>query len=624
MLDIRNLTYRIGGRTILDGATASIPDATRVGLVGRNGAGKSTLLKLIMGELQADGGSVAVPRRTRIGTLAQEAPSGPGRVLDTVLAADAERAALLHEAETTHDALRIAEVHTRLAEIAAHSAPARAAGILAGLGLSAGEIDGPCDALSGGWRMRVALAAALFAAPDVLLLDEPTNHLDLEARLWLESYLARYRGTVLLVSHDRDLLDATTERTLHLTNGKLTLYAGPYSTFDRVRRETAENQSKTNANLMAQRRRMVAFVERFRAKATKARQAQSRLKALERMPPIVAVVEERTIAFDFPDPDPLPPPIIAMDSVAVGYAPDQPVLRRLNLRLDMDDRIALLGQNGNGKSTLVRLLAGRLAPLAGDMTRPAKLRVGYCAQHQIDELDPAATAYEHMARLEPNSEASRLRAHLGRFGFEQDKADVPASSLSGGEKVRLLFALMSRTSPHLMLLDEPTNHLDIEAREALVQALNAFAGAVVLVTHDPHLIELCADRLWLVDGGAVRAFDGDMDDYRRQVLDSRRESKDETAARPAHDRREARRANAEARVALAPLRRAARDADAALAALNKEKAALDAKLADPKAYAGDRAALNDLLRRQGDLAKRIEAAELAWLQAHEALESAQA
>ncbi|MBM3487910.1 MAG: ABC-F family ATP-binding cassette domain-containing protein, partial [Alphaproteobacteria bacterium] len=548
MLEIKDLTYRIGGRAIFEGATATVPTGAHAGLVGRNGAGKTTLLRLVQGEIQPDAGRIVVPRRTRIGALAQEAPAGSLPVIATVLAADRERDALLAEAERSTDPDRIAAVHSRLGEIEAHAAPARAAEILAGLGLSPSEIAGPCDALSGGWRMRVALAAVLFARPDLLLLDEPTNHLDLEARLWLENFLGRYRGTVILVSHDRDLLDATTDRTLHLAQGRLAVYGGGYSSFERVRREQRETESRANANLLAQRRKMMAFVERFRAKATKARQAQSRLKALERMPPILPIVEEATIGFDFPDPEPLAPPIVALDGVAVGYEPDRPVLRRLDLRIDMDDRIALLGQNGNGKSTLVKLLAGRLDPLAGRMTRGARLRVGYCAQHQIEDLDPGATGYEHLMRLEPGGQEPRLRAHLGRFGFAQEKADVPAAQLSGGEKVRLLFALMSRTSPHLMLLDEPTNHLDIEAREALVQALAAYDGAVVLVTHDPHLITLAAERLWIVADGTCAPYDGDLDDYRSRVLEGRRAARAEAAAKTTEPaRRDQRRAAAEAR-----------------------------------------------------------------------------
>ena len=626
MLRIDGLTYRIGGRAILDSASVTVPANCRTGLVGRNGAGKTTLLRLIAGEILPDAGTVDSGRGARIGTVAQEAPDGPDSLLATVLAADGERTQLLGEAETACEPLRIAEIHDRLADIGAHSAPARAAEILAGLGFESDQQERPCRELSGGWRMRVAIATVLFARPDVLLLDEPTNHLDYESTLWLETFLARYRGTVILVSHDRDLLDRTTERTIHLENGRLSAHGGNYTAFERALRERRALQLRTNANLMAQRRKMLAFTDRFRAKATKARQVQSRLKALDRMAPIVPVIETRPVGFDFPDADVLPPPLVALDGASAGYD-GVAVLSGLDLRIDMDDRIAVLGPNGNGKSTLIKLLAGRLAPMSGRLTRPPKLRVGYFAQHQADELRAGESPYQHLAALEPRVPETRLRAHLGRFGFAQDKADVAAAELSGGEKARLLFALMSRAAPHIMLLDEPTNHLDIESREALAQALNAFAGAVILISHDPHLIGLTADRLWLVAEGTCRPFDGDLEEYGRLVLKRRREGRQEGRGQgrnggAAPRRRDARRAAAETRAALAPLRRAAKEAESAVARLTAEKAAIEARLADPLLYNGASDALQDLLKTQVELHKRLADAENDWLAAHEAYELA--
>ena len=626
MLQINGLTYRIGGRTILDRASIAVPAGSRAGLVGRNGEGKTTLLRLITGELQPDAGEIRIDGGARVGTVAQEAPDGPESLIDTVLAADRERAALLDEAETATDPARISEVHTRLADIGAHGAPARAAEILAGLGFDEAAQHGPCAALSGGWRMRVALAAVLFARPDILLLDEPTNHLDFEATVWLEAFLGRYAGTVVVVSHDRDLLDRVANRIVHLERGRLTGYTGNFSTFRKTLEQQRAFQEKANEKLMAQRRRMMAFVDRFRAKATKARQAQSRLKMIERLDPIVQIIESAPVAFDFPDPDDLPPPVITAEKASVGYGDGPPVLRNLNLRIDMDDRIALLGRNGNGKSTLIRLLGGRLAAGEGSMRRASKLRIGYFAQHQTEELRPDQSAYQHLQALEPDTQESKVRAHLGRFGFSKEKADVAVAALSGGEKARLLFALMSRGAPHILLLDEPTNHLDIESREALVQALNAYPGAVILVSHDPHLIGLCADRLWLVADGTCRPFDGDVDDYRRHVIDTQRaerRAKRGPEAAVGDARREGRRERARAREASAHLRRAVADAEKKLERLHAEKAALEERLADPELYNGAPDKLQTLLKKQGEMQKRIETAEADWLAAHEALEAAE-
>jgi ATP-binding cassette subfamily F protein 3 len=627
MLHVNELTYRIAGRVLIDRATVAVSAGQKVALVGRNGSGKTTLLKLIAGELQPDGGAISVPPRWRIGRVAQDAPAGPEALIDIVLAADTERTHLLRTAEIATDPHEIAETHERLAQIQAHAAPARAAAILAGLGFDAAAQARPASDFSGGWRMRVALAAILFAEPDLLLLDEPTNHLDLEATLWLESYLKTYPRTVLLVSHDRDLLNAVPDRVIHIDRGKLISYSGNYDSFERVRRERLKNTVAVAAKQAEQRRHMQAFIDRFRYKASKARQAQSRIKALARMEPVAPVIEEASIEFRFPDPEPLSPPILTLDSVTAGYG-ERPVLSRLDLRIDMDDRIALLGANGNGKSTLVRLIAGRLKPMAGTLRRSPKLRIGYFAQHQTEELNLAATPLQHMQELEPLASDEKLRAHLGRFGFSGPKALTQVGALSGGEKARLLFALMSRTAPHLLLLDEPTNHLDMDSREALVEALNAYEGAVILISHDPHLIELTADRLWRVAEGTCHSFEGDLDDYRRLLLDERRGAGADTrTAEPSTPdgptRKEMRRQSAAARAALAPLRQEIRGLEVRIADLSREREGLERRLADPATYVGNgSSSIVELQTRLAEVARLLAEAEETWLERHDALERA--
>ena len=628
MLHINDLTYRIGGRVLLEGATAHVPKGHKVGLVGRNGTGKSTLFKLVSGELSVDSGAVNLRPGAKLGMVAQEAPSGPESLIDTVLAADQERTQLLAESETATDPHRIAEVHTRLADIDAHAAPARAARILSGLGFDEEAQQRPCSDFSGGWRMRVALAAVLFSDPDLLLLDEPTNHLDLEATLWLENYLANWQGTIIVISHDRALLNTSVEEIIHLEEQKLTRYAGNYDFFEKTRRERLSQQAKHRSKQLAEQRRIQAFVDRFRAKATKARQAQSRLKMLEKMEPIATVIEDKTTAFTFPDPSPLSPPLVAMDDVAVGYEADSPILKDLDLRIDMDDRIALLGANGNGKSTMMKLLAGRLKAQDGKVVKSTKLEVGYFAQHQAEELPETETPYDYMqAKMEDVIEA-KVRAHLGRFGFEQSKADTPIKNLSGGEKARLLFANMSRTAPHIMLLDEPTNHLDVDAREALVEALNTYDGAVVLVSHDPHLVELVCDRLWLVDDGKCKQFDGDLDDYKRQLMEARRIRKDAAKESngdtdgPRVDKKADRKARAEARAATAHLRKAVQKAEKEVTKLSDQRSKLQEKLADPKLYEAPSDKLTQLQIQLGKVEKQLEEAEEAWLTAESELEDA--
>ena len=610
MLRVDNLTYRIGSRVLLDETDVSVNSGHKVGLVGRNGTGKTTLLRLIIGTLEPDGGSIKFPTRWRIGITSQEAPGGDTTLLDTVLQADAERTSLLAEAETATAAVRISEIHERLQDLDAHTAPARASRILAGLGFDDTAQQQPCSAYSGGWRMRVALAALLFSQPDLLLLDEPTNHLDLEATLWLEDYLRRYQGTVLLVSHDRDLLNRVVDEIVHLEHSKLTLYQGGYDRFERTRRMRLELNQKMRVKQDAQRAHIQKFVDRFRYKANKAKQAQSRLKMLERMEPIAEEQREGGITFAFPDPKPLPPPLYSADNVDVGYD-GTPVLNNVTIRLDSDDRIALLGANGNGKSTLVKLLAGRLAPMAGDISKSGKLRIGYFAQHQTDELDMGATPVIELGRRRSRDTDLQIRTQLGRFGFSQQRADTKVANLSGGEKARLLFALMTCDQPHILLLDEPSNHLDVDSREALVQALNAFEGAVVIVSHDPHLVEMTADRFWLVGNGRVAPYDGDMADYRALLLASEN-SKSGQMNKNGSNKKEQRRLAAAQRKSASQLKKKLVAAEKEVDRLTSEQAQLVNSLTDPALYEGDSGKVIQVRKDLGKIEQKLEAAEENW------------
>jgi ATP-binding cassette, subfamily F, member 3 len=620
MLYFDELSVRIGGRLILDKATAQIPSGARVGLVGRNGAGKTTLFRVIAGDHASEHGRMQMPARTRVGRLSQEAPGGPESLIEIVLAADRERQSLLAESETQTDPHRIAEIQTRLADIGAYAAPARAASILAGLGFPPEDQKRACSEFSGGWRMRVALAALLFSEPDILLLDEPTNYLDLEGSLWLEDHVARYPRTVIIISHDREVLDNAVDSILHLEQGKLTFYRGGYSSFERQRSERQALDRKLAKKQESERKRLIAFVDRFRAKASKARQAQSRLKRLAKLEPMAARVADEVREIVIPPPEkPISSPIVALDDVVVGYD-GSPVLRRLLLRIDNDDRIALLGANGNGKSTLTKMIAGRLAPMAGTMVRADKLRVAYFAQHQLDELDPAASAYEHLRRLTPDAPEARVRARVGAIGFPGAVADTPVVNLSGGEKARLLLGLATFEGPHLVLLDEPTNHLDIDSRAALIEAINDYPGAIVLVSHDRFLLEACADRLWLVADGGVASFDGDLDDYRRMIL-SERGGADKTGARKAAEstprgtRADQRRAAAQKRSELAPLRRRIAALEADLTRLGARITEIDKTLTDPQLYHGDPARLTELAKERAETADALAAAEAEWLAA---------
>jgi ATP-binding cassette subfamily F protein 3 len=634
MLTISNLTYRIAGRDILTNASVSVAAGHHAGLVGRNGAGKSTLLKIISGDLQADSGTIDVPKMWRIGRLEQEMKEQGRSLLQCVLAADTERTALLAEAETATDPHRIAEVHARLTDIQAHSAEARAAEILAGLGFDSTAQQRPLSDFSGGWQMRVALAAQLFSAPDLMLLDEPTNHLDLEATLWLESYLKTYPGTILLVSHDRDLLNKVVNRIIHLSRGGMTLYTGGYDDFENMRRLRMEQDMAMAAKIDAQRKHMMAFVDRFRYKASKARQAQSRLKMIAKLQPISLIAEEKGVNISFPQPEALPPPLITLDKVSVGYETGKPILKNLDLRLDPDDRIALLGANGNGKSTFIKLLAGRLGAMHGEVRKSPKMRVGYFAQHQTDELDLEATPIEVMARAAPDLLPDKRRAHLGRFGLGQDQANTKVAQLSGGEKARLLLALMSRQAPNILLLDEPSNHLDIDSRQALVEAINEFEGAVIIISHDPNLIELSADRLWLVKDGAVKAFDGDMEDYRRLIINERRERQrserkgalPEKAAAPKLAAAHGGSASAKPVVKTAPQptkkiivspekKKALAGAETAISKLTQALDLIEGKLADPSLYNnGGTAELATWQVKHAEVKKKLTEAEEKWLE----------
>lgn len=610
MLSITDLSIRLAGRLLIDNSSVQITPGSRVGLVGRNGTGKSTLFKVIRGELAAEHGSVTLPPRWRIGSLAQEAPNGPESLISVVLKADLERDALLAEAEHATDPHRIAEIQTRLVDIDAHSAPSRAAAILSGLGFSATDQLRPCAEFSGGWRMRVALAATLFAAPDLLLLDEPTNYLDLEGTLWLEDHLAHYPRTVIVISHDRDLLESSVDQILHLERGKLTLYKGTYSSFEEQRAMRELLDAKAVKRQEAERARLQAFVDRFKAKASKARQAQSRVKMLERLKPITALVTEDVREISFPAPEKiLSPPIIAADNVSVGYDPASPVLNRVTLRIDNDDRIALLGANGNGKSTLVKLLAGRLAPFSGKVTRADKLSIAYFAQHQLDELNEDASAYDHVRKLMGDAPEAKVRARAGAIGFSGKAADTKVGKLSGGEKARLLLGLATFFGPNMIILDEPTNHLDIDSRAALAEAINEFPGAVIMVSHDRYLIESCADQLWIVADRTVTNYDGDLDEYRRLVLSSRngepapreRSAGNEKPQRPKTDNR-------------GSLKKRIAEAESEIARVTDIIAKIDTALSLPDIFTRDPKQAAQLSKARANAATALARAEEQWLE----------
>jgi ATP-binding cassette subfamily F protein 3 len=619
MLTIDNITVRLGGRAILERASATVPVGARVGLIGRNGAGKSTLMKALIGEIEPDDGEISKSSRARIGYIAQEAPSGAMTPEEAVLASATERAALLAELETCTDMDRMGDVHERLLAIDAYSAPARAAKILNGLGFDEEMQQRPIDSFSGGWKMRIALGALLFSEPDILLLDEPSNHLDLEATLWLENFLKSYPATLVAISHERDLLNKVVDHILHLQGGQLTLYPGGYDAFEKQRAERSAQLAAAKASQEAQAARLRDYVARNSARASTAKQAQSRAKMLAKMQPIAALMEDPTLSFDFPDPAEMKSPMITLEHAAVGYGDAPPILKRLNFRIEADDRIALLGRNGNGKTTLARLLAAQLTPAEGAVNAPGKLKVGYFTQYQVEELAGEDTPLDLMNRAMEGQSQSAVRAQLGRFGFSGPRANQRVDKLSGGERARLALALITRDAPHLLILDEPTNHLDVDAREALIQALNNYSGAVVLISHDRHMVELTCDRLVLVDGGTAREYDGSMDDYIDFIL-GRNQPKaargDKSATGPnatgASDRRSA--------------KSAFDKAEAAIARLSADLDQLDQKILDLSSDVGGQASvmMQGLLTKRAAAAKALAEAEEVWLAAGSVLETAQA
>ena len=615
MITITDLSARIAGRLLLDHASVTLPAGVKVGLVGRNGAGKSTLFRVITGDFSAESGSVTIPKLARIGQVAQEAPGTEESLISIVLSADKERSALLAEAETATDPHRIAEIQVRLVDIDAHSAEARASSILAGLGFDHEAQLRPASSFSGGWRMRVALASVLFAEPDLLLLDEPTNYLDLEGTLWLEDYIRRYPHTVIIISHDRDLLNNAVNSIVHLDQKKLTFYRGGYDQFERQKAEADELQMKAKVKNDAARKHLQSFIDRFRAKATKARQAQSRIKALERMGTVAAVIEDHVQPITFPEPEKQPAsPIVAISGGVVGYEPGKSILKQLNLRIDNDDRIALLGSNGNGKSTFAKFISGRLAPQAGDLRIAPGLKIGFFAQHQLDDLVPDQTPVEHVRKLMPLASEAQVRARVAQMGLATEKMATAAKDLSGGEKARLLMGLAAFHAPNLLILDEPTNHLDIDSRRALIEALNDYNGAVILISHDRHLIEATVDRLWLVADGTVKTFEGDMEEYRDLVVSSGKKKEEKTeAAADQTSKADQRKANAEKRAQLAPLKKKINEIESLTAKLEKVIQSLDKELADPALYEKAPAKAAQKVKERGEAASKLSDAEEQWL-----------
>ncbi len=619
MLTIDDITVRLGGRSILEGASAAIPPGARVGLIGRNGAGKSTLMKALIGEIDPDDGEITKPSKIRLGYIAQETPSGSATPEDVVLAADVERTELLAESEVCTDPDRLGDVHERLLSIDAYSAPSRAARILTGLGFDEEMQRQPLDNFSGGWKMRVALGALLFSAPDVLLLDEPSNHLDLEATLWLENFLKTYPATLLVISHERDLLNKVVDHILHLQGGKLTLYTGGYDSFEKQRAERAAQLASAKASQDAQRARLQDYVARNSARASTAKQAQSRAKMLARMQPIASLMEDPSLSFDFPNPSEMRSPMVSLEGAAVGYNDAPPVLKRLNIRIDAEDRIALLGRNGNGKTTLARLLAAQLSPSEGGMDAPGKMKVGYFTQYQVEELASDDTPLALMTRAMDGQPAGKIRAQLGRFGFSGNRATTKVEKLSGGERARLALAIITRDAPHLLILDEPTNHLDVDAREALIQAMNEYSGAVILISHDRHMVELTADRLILVDEGTAKEYKGSMEDYIDFVLGRNQPKKDNTGAASKPKRATSGKAKAKARYVKSEMARFEKKMGKLQAACSE----IDQAMYEP-ANAADRyadKAISELLAERAQASDELEQVEAEWIALGEQLET---
>jgi ATP-binding cassette subfamily F protein 3 len=627
MITISDISARIAGRLLLDHASVSLPSGTKAGLVGRNGAGKSTLFRVITGDLGAESGTISIPKNARMGQVKQEAPGTEDSLITIVLSADKERAALLAEAETATDPHRIAEIQMRLVDIDAHSAEARAASILSGLGFDQEAQARPASSFSGGWRMRVALASVLFTEPDLLLLDEPTNYLDLEGTMWLEEYIRRYPHTVIIISHDRDMLNNAVNSIVHLDQKKLTFYRGNYDQFERQKAEADELQMKAKAKNDAARKHLQSFIDRFKAKASKAKQAQSRVKALERMGTVAAVIEDHVQPIIFPEPEKQPAsPIVAISGGAVGYEPGKPILKGLNLRIDNDDRIALLGSNGNGKSTFAKFISGRLATESGEMRLAPGLKIGFFGQHQLDDLVPNETPVEHVRRLMPTEPEAKVRSRVAQMGLATEKMATAAKDLSGGEKARLLMGLAAFHAPNLLILDEPTNHLDIDSRRALIEALNDYDGAVILISHDRHLIEATVDRLWLVNNGTVTSFEGDMEEYRDLIVASGKKKDDEKQKQSEDQasRADQRKLNADKRASLAPLKKKINEIESLTGKLEKLIQGLDVELADPVLYEKAPAKAAEKAKQRGEAAAKLAAAEEQWLELSAEYEEAMA
>lgn len=621
MLTISNLTYRIQGRELFEDASLVLPTGSKTGFVGKNGTGKTTLFHIIQGHLGADSGTVELVRKARIGAVAQEAPAGEETVLDVVLAADKERTALMAEAETATDPHRIGEIYTRLADIDAHTAEARASSILKGLGFEQDRQMAPTRELSGGWRMRVALAAVLFSQPDLLLLDEPTNYLDLEGTLWLEKYLANYPYTVFMISHDRDLLNKAVSSIVHLEHRKLTFYKGNYDTFETTRRMQMELNNKSREKTLDQIAHLQKFVDRFKAKATKAKQAQARVKMIEKLKPPEAMFDEYAAPFHFQQPKvDLPTPMVNLEKVSTGYG-DKVILRNITMRIDPEDRIALVGVNGNGKSTFAKLLAGDIPAIDGNLRMGKKLEIAHFAQHQMDKLKPEWTPLEHVAELMPLDNETKRRSRLNQMGLTTSRMDTKAKNLSGGERARLLMGLITFGGPGMMILDEPTNHLDIDSRDALVHALNEYEGAVLIISHDRYLIEATCDRLWIAEGGTIHELDEDLESYQRSITSSKDTSKGGSAK--TGERKLSKQEAAAKRAELAPLKGRIKDAETKISRLQVEIEKIDAQLADPKVYNGAPDRLIALGKDKARFAADLETTEETWLALSAELEEAE-
>jgi len=622
VLHINDLTYRIEGRILFDQATLAISQGQKVGLVGRNGTGKSTLFNLIKGNLSAEDGSINLRKGAKLGAVDQEVPSGPESLINTVLAADKERSSLLLEAETATDPLRIAAIHTRLGDIDAYSAEARAAIILSGLGFEAEDQLKPCADFSGGWRMRVALAAMLFAKPDILLLDEPTNYLDVEGAVWLEQHIRTYSGTCFIISHDRDFLNSAVTHIAHLREGKLFGYAGGYDNFERQLAEQIRLNMALRSKQDDERRHLESFVNRFRAKANKARQAQSRIKRLEKMVPVSTIVADPIAPIRLEGPErSLSPPIVKFDNAQLGYADDKPVLQRLDLRIDPDDRIGLLGKNGEGKSTFAKGILGILKAQDGFIKRHKRLEIGYFAQHQIDMLNEKASAYDHVVELMPEATEAQRRARLASFGLGEKNSETPAGDLSGGEKARLLFSLIGFNAPHLLVLDEPANHLDMDSRAELIKSLNAYTGAVLIISHDRNLLESVVDRLWVVKHGTVSPYEGSLEDYRREQLEADRNTK-RVKNKPLSDAKQTRKNAAEARKRLAPLKQAVDVIEKKIASHKSKITEIDAALSVTDLFTTNPERAVSLGKSRVRNEKMVEALEEEWIIGLEAYEQA--